>query len=173
MPSRTRLRPRSLRWRLTLGLGSVLVLAFVVTFYVVYRETDARLHGEIDRALRTQAQAFSATIAPPNQEVTAAAVARRAVSYVDAQPFSAASQLLYAIVPGQKIATNEPELLGQRVPDKEDKSATRLLEARFTAWLKSQSKGFSIHRAPDVGRLRLYVESFAHRGRSARASRRR
>ena len=61
MASASRLRPRSLRWRLTLALGAVLVLAFVVTFYVVYRETDSRLHGEIDRALQTQANVFSAT----------------------------------------------------------------------------------------------------------------
>jgi two-component system OmpR family sensor kinase len=156
----SRLRPRSLRWRLTLALGAVLVLAFLVTFYVVYRETDSRLHDEIDRALESQANAFSATISPAGKENSASQVAINARNYVNAQPFSAASQLLYAIVPGEKIATNEPELLGQDARDTEDKPATRLAEARFTMWLKSQSKGFSIHRAPDVGRLRLYVESF-------------
>ena len=41
------LYPRSLRWRLTLALGAVLILAFVLTFYVVYRETDSRLRGEM------------------------------------------------------------------------------------------------------------------------------
>ena len=102
MPSASRLRPRSLRWRLTLALGAVLVLAFVVTFYVVYRETDSRLHGEIDRALETQANAFSATISPPGREYSAAQIAANARAYVDVQPFSASSQLLYAIVPGQK-----------------------------------------------------------------------
>ena len=160
MASASRLRPRSLRWRLTLALGAVLVLAFVVTFYVVYRETDSRLRGEIDRALQTQANAFSATISPAGHETSAAQIATNARSYVSAQPFSAASQLLYAIVPGEKIATNEPELLGQSARDSDDSAAHRRLEARFTARLETQPPGFATRHAPDVGRLRLYVKTF-------------
>ena len=46
MPDRGwRLRPRTLRWRLTLAVGAVLILAFVATFAVVYRETDSRLRA--------------------------------------------------------------------------------------------------------------------------------
>ena len=79
---------------------------------------------------------------------------------MDAQPFSASSQLLYAIVPGERIATNEPELLGQNAHDTDDSPATARLEARFTARLKAQAPGFSTRHAPDVGRLRLYVKTF-------------
>jgi len=160
VPSASRLRPRSLRWRLTLALGAVLIIAFVVTFYVVYRETDSRLHGEIDRALQSQADAFSATISPAGRERSAAMIAAAARSYVNAQPFSAASQLLYAIVPGQKIATNEPELLGLSAHDSDDTAAHRRLEAQFTASLKRPTAGFTTKPAPDVGRLRLYVKTF-------------
>jgi two-component system, OmpR family, sensor kinase len=156
----SRLYPRSLRWRLTLALGAVLILAFVVTFYVVYRETDSRLRGEIDRALHTQAAAFSSFISPAGTELTAAQVVRRAHVYLSAQPFSASSQLLYATVPGQRIATNEPELLGQSLHDTDETPATRLIESRFTAGLSRQRPGFSTGRAPDVGRLRLYVATF-------------
>src|ERR1017187_927642 len=73
-----RLRPRSLRWRLTLALGSVLILAFLGTFYVVYHETDSRLRGQIDSALATEAKSFSSYISPPRDERTAAAIARAA-----------------------------------------------------------------------------------------------
>jgi len=156
----SRLYPRSLRWRLTLALGAVLILAFVVTFYVVYRETDSRLRGEIDRALHTQAAAFSSFISPAGTEMTAAQIVRRAHVYLSAQPFSASSQLLYATVPGQRIATNEPELFGQSLRDTDDTPATRLRELRFTAGLSGQRPGFSTRQAPDVGRLRLYVATF-------------
>jgi signal transduction histidine kinase len=154
------LYPRSLRWRLTLALGAVLIIAFVVTFYVVYRETDSRLRGEIDQALHTQAAAFSSYISPVGTELTAVQIVRRAHVYLSAQPFSASSQLLYATVPGQRIATNEPELLGQSIHDADETPATRLAESRFTAGLSTQPRGFSTRQAPDVGRLRLYVETF-------------
>ena len=36
MPSTAWLRPRSLRWRLTLALCAVLILAFLVAFFVVF-----------------------------------------------------------------------------------------------------------------------------------------
>ena len=111
-PGAARLRPRSLRWRLTLAVGAVLVLAFVATFVVVYRETDSRLRAQ-DRpatcarrrsafsrrrlAGRRRARARS----PPR----AARLCRRA----------AVLGLLAAALRGRSastIATNEPEVLG-------------------------------------------------------------
>jgi hypothetical protein len=153
-----RLRPRSLRWRLTLALGSVLILAFLGTFYVVYHETDSRLRGQIDSALATEAKSFSSYISPP-RERTAAAIARAAHSFLKVQPFSASARLLYAIVPGQAIQTNQAELLGVARDDTDDTPAMRREEARFSAALKRQAAGFSNRHAPDVGRLRLYVET--------------
>ena len=69
MPRAARwLYPRSLRWRLTLALGAVLILAFVLTFYVVYRETDSRLRGEIfaENAAAWERSAWS--ISPRSRE---------------------------------------------------------------------------------------------------------
>jgi two-component system OmpR family sensor kinase len=160
VPRRGRLRPRSLRWRLTLVLAAVLILAFLGTFYVVYRQTDARLRGEIDSAVRKQAGAFLAYISPHGVERSAVQIADAADLYVTTQPFSASARLLYAIVPGQTIATNEPELLGVSSHDDDDTAATSRAEAHFTAALTAQAHGFSILRAPEVGRLRLYVETF-------------
>ena len=154
-----RIRPRSLRWRLTLALGAVLVLAFVGTFYVVYHETAARLRSQLDSALQSEARSFSAYISPPREERTAVAIARSAHNFLRVQPFSASARLLYAIVPGQAIETNQAELLGIDRDDSDDTPAMRRREASFTATLRRQPAGFSNRHAPDVGRLRLYVET--------------
>lgn len=154
-----RLGPRSLRWRLALALAGVLILAFLGTFYVVYHETGSRLRGEIDRALRRQAGAFATYISPHGVERRGAQIASAAEIYVTTQPFSASSRLLYAIVPGQQIATNEPELLGVNSHDDDDTAATSRAEARFTATLQAKSHGFSILHAPEVGSLLVYVET--------------
>jgi len=144
---------------LTLALGAVLILAFVVTFYVVYHETDSRLRSEIDRSLLHQVTSFSSYISPPEGELTAAQIARTADVYVHAQPFSASSRLLWAIVPGQPIATNEPELLGVTGTHADDSAASRRAEAQLTKELRTQARGFATRLAPDVGKLRLYVDT--------------
>ncbi len=160
MPERAaRIRPRSLRWRLTLALGAVLILAFLGTFYVVYHVTGSRLRSQIDSTLRTEADSFSNYISPPRQERTAAAIASSAHSFLKVQPFSASARLLYAIVPGQAIQTNQAELLGVDRDDTDDTPATRRSEASFARALRRQAAGFSDRRAPDVGSLRLYVKT--------------
>jgi signal transduction histidine kinase len=139
-------------------MAAVLILAFLGTFFVVYHETSSRLRGQMDVDLRAQAAQFSTYVSPSRVARPAARIASLAEGYVHTQPFSASSRLLYAIVPGQKLATNEPELLG--VSSDDDMPATRRAEARLTATLKAVSHGFSTQRAPEVGRLRLYVETF-------------
>ena len=153
------MRPRSLRWRLTIALAAVLILAFLGTYFVVYHETGSRLRGQMDVDLQTQAAHFSTYVSPSGVARTAAQIMSSAANYVHTQPFSASSRLLYAIVPGQKLATNEPELLGVS-GHADDVPATSGAEARLTATLKALSHGFSTQRAPEVGRLRLYVEAF-------------
>jgi two-component system OmpR family sensor kinase len=153
------MRPRSLRWRLTLALGAVLILAFLGTFYVVYHVTAARLRGQIDTDVRKQAASFSLSIAPPGVRLTNAQLARRAEAFVSDQSFAAAERLLYAIVPAERLATNYPELLGQTAHDTDDTPAEARAEARLSAALTAQGPGFSTHPAPDVGDVRLYVEA--------------
>jgi two-component system OmpR family sensor kinase len=137
----------------------MLILAFLGTFFAVYRETDSRLRGQIDSSLRSQADAFSANISPAGAERTAATVVRAADVYVHTQSFSASSRLLFAIVPGQPTATNEPEVLGIGHSDGDDTSAKRTAEAQLATALNSLPRGFSTQHAPDVGKLRLYVET--------------
>ena len=63
MPDRRTIWPRSLRWRLTLAVGALIILAFGGTLLAVYRETDSRLRAKIDRDLQTAVSAFSASVA--------------------------------------------------------------------------------------------------------------
>ena len=149
-----RLRPRSLRWRLSLALGGVLVLAFVVTFIAVYREADARLRGEVDRTLRAQSAAFSAALSAHHAGIGARAVSARALRYVRTQPFSSSSTLLYAIVPGDPIASNHPELL-DTVGEPSDVAA-------FSRALRGSPQGFSTpHMAHTDAGVRVYMTSLA------------
>jgi heavy metal sensor kinase len=151
------LLPRSLRWRLSLALCGVLVLAFVVTFVVVYGEVDSRLRGEIDRTLQAQSAAFTAAVTRPGQVVGAATVSARARRYVHTQPFSSSSTLLYAIVPGEPITSNHPELL-DTVAEPPDVTA-------FARALRSSPPGFSTPRMAhaDAG-VRVYMTTLALRG---------
>ena len=161
MPSGHRLRPRSLRWRLTLALCGVLILAFLVTFFVVYHSADDRLRGEIDDSLQTQATAFVQALALSAPHADAARVALKAADYVHDQPFTPSSNLLFAAVPGHRLTSNYPELLGLGGTEKDaDDAAQTREEDRFAAEVRRQPPGFSTHRTPDVpGGARLLVQS--------------
>jgi two-component system OmpR family sensor kinase len=158
VPSTAWLRPRSLRWRLTLALCAVLILAFLVAFFVVYHSADSRLRGEIDHALIAQANTFASDVAPAGADN--AQVARHADDYVHDQAFNPSSTLLYALVPGHRLTSNYPELLGASasIDTDLDTPAQVQAEARFAAALRHARTGFSTHHTPDVpGGVRLYV----------------
>jgi len=147
-----RRRPRSLRWRLTLAVGAMLILAFVATFIVVYGETDSRLRAGIDDDLQTAASAFAQQVAKPSQHTMALAAHR----YVTTQPFSTSSRVLYAIV-GGRVYSNERDFL-PGVADSDDTSATERIESALARNIERQPPGLSTQEAPDVGALRLLVE---------------
>jgi len=167
--SASRLRPRSLRWRLTLALAGVLIAAFLVTFYVVYRSADDRLRDEIDSSLRTQATAFEQALPLGGRHSDAAKLAREAQDYVRDQPFTPSSNLLFAVVPGHRLTSNYPELLGVGGTDKDNDSAAQTREeAAFATQVRSQPPGFSTHFTPDVaGGVRLLVQSVSLPGTTA------
>ena len=140
-----------------IAIGSVLILAFIATFVVVYRETDSRLRARIDSDLAKAVAAFAKAIAPAGSEPNAKQMAAAARIYVHTRPFSAASQLLYALVETPTPITNEPEALGQTPPDKDDRRTGQFTEEVFTRALLARPVGLWTQEAPDVGRLRLLV----------------
>jgi two-component system OmpR family sensor kinase len=159
----SRLRPRSLRWRLTLALAAILIAAFVVTFVVVYRSAGARLRGEIDSTLTNSAATFARAIAAPGSHSSSAVVAHEAADYVRDQPFTPSATLLFAIIPGRRLVSNYPELLGEggREEDNDTPAQTRQ-EAQFALEARHQGPGFATAFNPDFGgRARVFVERLA------------
>jgi two-component system OmpR family sensor kinase len=162
-----RLRPRSLRWRLTLALCAILILAFVATFLAVYRSADDRLRGEIDASLRMSATTFAQSIAAPASHGDTRQLRREVLDYVEDQPFTPTSTLLFAIVPGTPVISNYPELLGSDTgPDTDhDTPAQAREEARFALAVRNQGPGFATQFTPDIGGgVRVLVERLAPPG---------
>ena len=110
-PLLSRLVPRSLRWRLTLWVAGVMLLSAGIIFAVVYSDTGSRLRSQIDRDIAGNTAQLSDLVSSlrgrPSWQVV-----RAIDSYLGAQPYSATSTLLFALVPGEGTATNHPELFG-------------------------------------------------------------
>ena len=155
MPDRRTTWPRSLRWRLTLAVGALIILAFGGTLLAVYRETDSRLRAKIDRDLHTAVSAFSSAVTHSGAAPNSTAVARSAARYVRTQPFSASSRLLYAVV-DHHIYTNEPDVFGLDHGD-HDTRQRRHQEATLSRELEQAPPGLATRIAPDVGALRVLV----------------
>ena len=167
MPDIGRLRPRSLRWRLTLALCAVLILAFVATFFAVYHSADDRLRSKIDSSLISQSAAFAAAIGPERDAGDAHTVALRIDDYVHDQPFTPSSTLLYAVLPGHRLFSNYPELIGAGggPDDDHDTPAQAAAEARFAVEALGARAGFATLHTPDVpGGVRVYLRRLSVRG---------
>jgi two-component system, OmpR family, sensor kinase len=159
-----RLRPRSLRLRLTLTIGALLVLAFVATYLVVYQTTESRLRADVESDLRSASRQFTGTLLGGG-EPTLAALERKARSYVAAEPFTTASQLLYAALGSRVLATNQQELLGGR--DADDTPAQARAETLASRGIIAAGPGLRSLPAPDVGITRLLVAVVHTRGGQA------
>jgi signal transduction histidine kinase len=141
------------------------MLVVAASFAAIYRGTGQQLRNELDRDLVTQAGAFAAALPSANGDPDA--VSQAINRYVTHQPFHSSSQLLYARLPGGKVITNEPDLLGvQDTLDTEPESRnTREAEAGAAKTLRSAPVGFTTVNAIDLGGLRVYVKRVDRLGR--------
>jgi signal transduction histidine kinase len=146
-----------LRWRLTLWVAVVLVAAFAVTFFAVYRGTGSQLQGQIDRELRSDATAFARHVGPPAVAGTPTEMREAARRYISVQPFRTTSRLLFENVPGQPTQTNEPELLGLAGKAADEGPSEQRSEDVLARSLLAARPGYSTLPVPDVGKLRLLV----------------
>ena len=78
-------------------------------------------------------------------------------AYVSGQPFRATARLLYAVVPGRGVVSNEPEALGLR--DAGEAGAASRAEAAQARALLDAPPGRATRPFPDVGDLRLLVRT--------------
>jgi signal transduction histidine kinase len=136
-----------------------------ITFVAVYRGTGTQLRHQIDQELAGDASELSHTLTT-SDERSPRWVAREATRYVRAQPFSASSTLLFAIVPGVGTSTNRPELFTHAAPDDGESAAVQAQEDGLSQQLVSAHDGYSTLRLPDVGDLRLLKRTVSIPGES-------
>jgi two-component system, OmpR family, sensor kinase len=149
-----RRRGLGLRWRLAAWVAVVLIASSAITFVAVYRGTGSQLRHQIDGEVAGDADELGNAVASTRTH-SAKALERAAADYIQAQPFSASSTLLFVIVPGGGTATNRPELFSSQRPD-DGESATEQNEENLQAerLLKARS-GYSTVEMPDIGQMRL------------------
>jgi two-component system OmpR family sensor kinase len=152
---RTRLPSRSsLRWRLTAWVAGVLLVSAAVMFVVVYQDTGSELRSQIDHdALGDTTQFKQSLVALAGD--TPSQIAAAAGLYVHAQPFSATSTLLFAIVPGAGTVSNHPELFGSAYHDDGETAAEQAHENQLGRELLRSRLGYTTHKVPDVGGIRI------------------
>jgi len=147
--------PRTLRWRLAISVALLIAVSFAITFTAVYRGTGSTLSHQIDREIAGDAEEFSHTLAASSAR-SPAQVRAAAQRYVQNQPYTGTSTLLYALVRGVAPATNQPELLRTRAaPDAGETVQDQARENEAAARLLHASSGYSKVEQPDVGELRL------------------
>jgi signal transduction histidine kinase len=126
-----------------------------ITFVAVYRGTGTQLRHQIDQEIAGDASELSHTLTSSDDR-SPRRVAQAATRYVRAQPFSASSTLLFAIVPGAGTSTNRPELFAQAAPDDGETPAVQAQENHLSQQLVTVHDGYSTLRLPDVGDLRVF-----------------
>ncbi|HEX2703856.1 MAG TPA: HAMP domain-containing sensor histidine kinase, partial [Solirubrobacteraceae bacterium] len=144
----------SLRWRLTAWVAGVMLLSAAVTFVVVYRATDQDLRGGISRDVAGDVAELAQSLRLLGDD-SASQIAAAAGRYVNAQPFTAGSALLFVIVPGARPQSNEPELFGKAQPDDGESAAQQAAENAMGRVFAVPHLGFSTRPAPDAGELRV------------------
>jgi two-component system, OmpR family, sensor kinase len=157
--------PSGLRWRLTAWVAGVMLFSAAFVFVVVYINTGAQIRGQIDRDIAGDTTQFAQALRPL-QAQTPAQVAAAADRYVRAQPYTATSTLLFALVPGARTVSNHPEVFGGREPEHGETAAEQERENRSGARLLMPQLGYSVRRVPDVGQVRLLERAVPVGGQS-------
>jgi two-component system OmpR family sensor kinase len=136
----------------------VVLVSSAVTFVVVYRGTGSELRDQIDQEIHGDVSELSHVLVASNDRQPKE-VASRATRYIRAQPFSASSTLLFAIVPGARTSSNRPELFTHAKLDIGETATEQVSENRLAAKLLGVRDGYSTLTLPDVGDLRLRKQS--------------
>jgi two-component system, OmpR family, sensor kinase len=150
-----RLPPAGLRWRLAGWFTLVTLACTAIVFVAVYRGTGTQLRHQIDSETSGDARELAHNLVLAKAR-TPQQLASAASRYIAAQPFSASSTLLFAVVPGVGTSTNRPELFSSMPPaDHGETPAEQGQEDHLSARLLAAPDGYSTLALPDVGDLRL------------------
>jgi two-component system, OmpR family, sensor kinase len=147
-------RISGMRWRLVAWVTGVAVAVGAVVFVVVYENTGAQLRSEIDHDVVGDVSQLEGAMRTVNSgdASTVVAAARR---YMQAQPFTGTSSLLFVAVPGHATVSNHPEVFGSDRPDAGETLAEQEHENGLGRALLTGSTGLHTYEVPDVGRVRV------------------
>jgi len=140
-----------------------MLVSAAVVFFVVYRDTGTQISGQINRDITGDANQLAQALAPTASQ-TPAQIASAVTRYVRAQPYTASSTLLFALVPGAGAASNHPEVFGGP-PELGESSTEQSTENRAGRKLLVPHLGYSDARVPDVGKMRILERSVDLGGR--------
>lgn len=150
-----RLVPASLRWRLTLWVAALLLLSAAAVFVVIYASTGSELRRQIDRDLAGDTSQLAEALRASGPR-SGGQIAQVATRYMRAQPYTANSTLLFVLVPGQRTASNHPEVFGTRTPEEGETLTQQTQEDEAARELVSPRLGYSTTHVADVGAVRLH-----------------
>jgi two-component system OmpR family sensor kinase len=148
------IRSSSLRWRLVAWVVGAMLVTLAIVFVVVYQQTGSQLRSQVDDDVSEDLSqlvdtAHSLHTAGPDQLVS------QLRHYVQAQPYSASSSLLFAVVNGRGPVSNHHELFGAAKPDDGETEAEQRRENREGRALLEGGPGLRTAPVPDGGTLRL------------------
>ncbi len=146
--------PAGLRWRLAGWFTLVALLCIAIVFVAVYRGTGSQLRRQIDHELAGDAAELAHNLTAAHAR-GARELSLAATRYIDNQPFSASSTLLFVLIPGLPPSTNRPELFGNPPPENGETPAEQAQENRLSGQLPGTADGYSTLTLPDVGEVRL------------------
>jgi signal transduction histidine kinase len=147
-----------LRWRLTAWVAAVMVIGAAIVFAVVYVNTGTQIRSQIDRDIKSDTGQLAQVVRPLAGK-SPAQIAAAAARYVSGQPFRATSTLLFVIVPGAPTVSNHPEVFGSPTPESGETPTEQSRENQAGERLLRAQLGFSVHRVPDVGRVRVLAQA--------------
>ncbi len=148
------IRRSGLRWRLVAWVVGVMLVTLAIVFVVVYQQTGSQLRSQVDDDVREDLGQLvdttrSLRLTGPDQLVA------QLRHYVQAQPYSASSSLLFAVVAGHPPVSNHPELFGLDRPDNGETAREQHQENREGQALLHGPLQLRTAPVPDSGSLRL------------------
>jgi two-component system, OmpR family, sensor kinase len=144
-----------LRLRMVVTIGATMLVTLAVAFVIVYRQTGTELHNQLRSSIRSSSSQLATAIGQRRNATPEEALAA-ARSFAHAQPFSNASVLLFAIVPGHGTASNHPELFGSTKSESSESGTEQEEENAHGRRLEVPRPGFAYQPAPDTGMLLTY-----------------
>jgi len=150
--------PASLRWRLTIWVAAVMLISAGVIFVVIYEDTGTELRNQIDRNITSDTSQLGHLLGSLHGQ-NPGRVAVVAQRYISAQPYTASSTLLFALVPGEATVSNHPEVFAAAGPEEGETLQEQARENAVGRELLTPRIGYWTHPVPDVGAMRIHERS--------------